>query len=205
MFDYKQLGYEMWHYEIPPKIPDKEEVLVYEDALKEILETKVRELIEHMDLLEKERKEDLDNIKKIKKEQNIDKDTEYFLSLWAETKFAETQYIQKWVRYWMKIRDIVMHTDEMERIDEEERGVTERDIERAKTHPIEDLFEGRLRHSGARFTGVCPFHKENTGSFVIFTNDNTYHCFGCGEHGDSIDFMMKTRKIKWAEAVWSLL
>lgn len=37
---------------------------------------------------------------------------------------------------------------------------------------------------------LCPFHKEDRPSFYIFP-DNTYHCFGCGAHGNAIDFMMK--------------
>ena len=38
---------------------------------------------------------------------------------------------------------------------------------------------------------LCPFHSEKTPSFKIDVNKNTYHCFGCGEHGTVIDFVMK--------------
>lgn len=34
----------------------------------------------------------------------------------------------------------------------------------------------------------CPFHSEKTPSCKIYTDTNTYHCFGCGQHGDIIDF-----------------
>jgi len=43
--------------------------------------------------------------------------------------------------------------------------------------------------SGKRMT-LCPFHKERTASFVIYP-DNSYHCFGCGAHGNAIDFLIK--------------
>lgn len=46
-----------------------------------------------------------------------------------------------------------------------------------------------LRKTGANFTGLCPFHDEKTPSFSI--KGEKYHCFGCGESGDVIDFVQK--------------
>jgi hypothetical protein len=37
----------------------------------------------------------------------------------------------------------------------------------------------------------CPFHQENTPSFKVYTESNSYYCFGCGEHGTVIDFVMR--------------
>ena len=44
----------------------------------------------------------------------------------------------------------------------------------------------------------CPFHKEKTASMKIY--DSSYHCFGCGEHGDVIDFVKKYEQITFKEA-----
>ena len=44
----------------------------------------------------------------------------------------------------------------------------------------------------------CPFHKEKTASMKIY--DSSYHCFGCGEHGDVIDFVRKYEQIGFKEA-----
>jgi len=43
--------------------------------------------------------------------------------------------------------------------------------------------------SGKKLT-LCPFHTEGSPSFFIYP-DNSYHCFGCGTHGNAIDFLIK--------------
>lgn len=79
-------------------------------------------------------------------------------------------------------------------------GVTDDMIARAREHPIEELYDGRLFGRDKKKVGLCPFHDERTPSFNIFP-DNHYHCFGCGEHGSSIDFIMKTQTKTFLEAV----
>lgn len=44
-------------------------------------------------------------------------------------------------------------------------------------------------HNFAKF--ICPFHEEETSSFVVNIKDCKYHCFSCGESGDIIDFLLK--------------
>ncbi|MHB1335859.1 MAG: DNA primase [Candidatus Humimicrobiaceae bacterium] len=58
-----------------------------------------------------------------------------------------------------------------------------------------------LKKSGKNFMGLCPFHKEKTPSFVVDTNTQLYHCFGCGEGGDVISFIMKAENLSFLEAV----
>src|ERR1700752_4134668 len=48
------------------------------------------------------------------------------------------------------------------------------------------------RRSGAEYAGLCPFHNEKTPSFTVNDKKGFYHCFGCGEHGDAVGFVMKT-------------
>ena len=50
-----------------------------------------------------------------------------------------------------------------------------------------------LRKSGGRYTGLCPFHQERTPSFTVSPARGTFKCFGCGEGGDAITFVMKRR------------
>jgi DNA primase len=47
----------------------------------------------------------------------------------------------------------------------------------------------------------CPFHNETTPSFHATDAKGTYHCFGCGAHGNSIDFVMAIENVPFPEAV----
>jgi len=59
----------------------------------------------------------------------------------------------------------------------------------------------QLRRSGARWTGLCPFHDEKTPSFSVNPADKLYYCFGCGKGGDVISFVQETEQLDFAQAV----
>ncbi|MGC2635989.1 MAG: DNA primase [Acidobacteriaceae bacterium] len=60
----------------------------------------------------------------------------------------------------------------------------------------------RLRKAGAQnYSGLCPFHKEKTPSFSVHAGRQFYHCFGCGESGDVLEFVKKIENISFPEAV----
>ncbi|MFJ9517678.1 DNA primase [Kitasatospora sp. NPDC101801] len=54
---------------------------------------------------------------------------------------------------------------------------------------------------GVQLKGVCPFHDEKSASFYVHPSKGVFHCFGCGESGDSITFLMKIEHFSFAEAV----
>jgi DNA primase len=59
-----------------------------------------------------------------------------------------------------------------------------------------------LRRAGAgSLKGLCPFHDEKTPSFNVRPTHGTFHCFGCGEGGSVIDFVMRMEHIGFVEAV----
>src|SRR5580692_7996294 len=60
------------------------------------------------------------------------------------------------------------------------------------------------RKPRGEFTGLCPFHNEKTPSFTVSDKKGIYHCFGCGEHGDVIGFVMKTEGLSFPETVEKL-
>ncbi len=61
-----------------------------------------------------------------------------------------------------------------------------------------------LKPSGSTYKGLCPFHDEKSPSFMIQRGDSHYHCFGCGAHGDAIQFLMNHLHLSFQEAVESL-
>ncbi|GAA1846868.1 DNA primase [Pseudonocardia alni subsp. carboxydivorans] len=69
---------------------------------------------------------------------------------------------------------------------------------------VEEIVEEyvALRRAGAgSLKGLCPFHDEKSPSFTVRPSHGTFHCFGCGEHGSVIDFVMKMEVIGFPEAV----
>jgi len=67
---------------------------------------------------------------------------------------------------------------------------------------IVDLIEGYLplKKAGANYNTNCPFHKEKTPSFVVSPQKQIYHCFGCGESGNVLNFLMKYKNYTFVEA-----
>ena len=58
-----------------------------------------------------------------------------------------------------------------------------------------------LKRAGATYKGLCPFHGEKTPSFVVTPDRETWHCFGCGEHGDIFTFLMRRDGLDFREAL----
>ncbi len=61
-----------------------------------------------------------------------------------------------------------------------------------------------LRRSGARYTGLCPFHDERSPSFSVDPLEKLYHCFGCGVGGDVIKFVEEKEGLAFPDAVEAL-
>ena len=59
----------------------------------------------------------------------------------------------------------------------------------------------KLRRAGRSMVGLCPFHKEKTGSFHVSPERGTYHCFGCGEGGDIFSFIQKAEGLDFKGAL----
>jgi len=81
------------------------------------------------------------------------------------------------------------------------QGITPEDVSHAKQCLINEHYVGSLRKAGKDFIGLCPFHSERNPSFTIYKGGTRYKCFSCGESGDTIDFVMKTKKLSFPEAV----
>lgn len=58
-----------------------------------------------------------------------------------------------------------------------------------------------LKSRGTVLTGLCPFHNEKSPSFTVYPHTNTFKCFGCGEGGDAIHFLMEKEGMTYPEAI----
>ncbi len=61
-----------------------------------------------------------------------------------------------------------------------------------------------LRRAGRYFKGRCPFHQEKTPSFVVYPDNQSYHCFGCQKNGDIFSFLMETENLTFRDALEQL-
>ena len=78
-------------------------------------------------------------------------------------------------------------------------------LERLKTRlSMPTVIQSRVKlvRSGRQWKACCPFHGEKTPSFYVY--DDHFHCFGCGKHGDIIEFLMELDSKPYEEVVQSL-
>lgn len=62
----------------------------------------------------------------------------------------------------------------------------------------------QLKKAGVNHKGLCPFHGEKTPSFTVSPSRQTYHCFGCGAHGNAVGFLMEHAGLSFPDAVRDL-
>jgi DNA primase len=61
-----------------------------------------------------------------------------------------------------------------------------------------------LKRAGTVYKGLCPFHAEKTPSFIVTPERETWHCFGCGKHGDIFTFLRERDGLDFREALQRL-
>ena len=87
-------------------------------------------------------------------------------------------------------------------------GIPESIIDEIKARTdLSDLIAGygiQVKRAGGSYKACCPFHHEKTPSFHIQPAKGYYHCFGCGESGDVIKFVMKYEGLTFMEAAQKL-
>jgi len=71
---------------------------------------------------------------------------------------------------------------------------------------IVELIDSRvpLKKAGKNYQACCPFHTEKSPSFTVSQDKQFYHCFGCGEHGNAISFLMEFDRLEFPDAVEEL-
>jgi DNA primase len=82
------------------------------------------------------------------------------------------------------------------------------DVERLRRDvSLSDVAAGfglKLQRDGGEYVACCPFHSEDTPSFTLFTGKDhveRFHCFGCGQRGDVLDFVQAIKGVDLKEAI----
>lgn len=174
--DYIHYGICLKHFVLPPRGMSSEGFDVDEMCIEKIGELKAR----------------LRDLKKNRRFSN----NWFFNYLYAFSYEQERFYIEKWIVYWKRLAGA-------DKVAFPRGSITDGDIARAREFPIQNLFEGQLRHVGGdNFVGLCPFHQEKTPSFHIYPDH--YFCYGCQTYGDAIDYLMTAKKLGFVDAVKEL-
>lgn len=68
---------------------------------------------------------------------------------------------------------------------------------------IEDIVSSyvTLKRRGSTYVGLCPFHNEKTASFTVYTDTQSFYCFGCSAGGDAIGFIKRIENLDYIDAV----
>lgn len=143
-------------------------------------------------------------------EQNVTGFDRYFFETLYQYRYApQIQLVvkraQQLIRLYTKHRELKYP---LQSVADYQFNVTNAQIEKAKEVPLIELFEDRgskLIRAGQNYKTLCPFHLEKTPSCTIYTESNTYHCFGCSAHGDSVTFIMKTKGLNFPDSVRLLI
>ncbi|MDE3016717.1 MAG: DNA primase, partial [Pseudomonadota bacterium] len=80
-------------------------------------------------------------------------------------------------------------------------------IERLRSHFLMSEVVGRrvpLKKHGREYQALCPFHNEKSPSFTVNDEKGFYHCFGCGAHGDAIEFIRRFERLSYPETIETL-
>lgn len=72
-----------------------------------------------------------------------------------------------------------------------------------RENPIQAVVQSyiELRPSGATLVGLCPFHEDHRPSFTVYPETGTFHCYGCGAHGDALSFIQKVEHLSFRQAL----
>lgn len=80
-------------------------------------------------------------------------------------------------------------------------------VERLRSHFLLSELIGKridVKKHGREYQALCPFHNEKTPSFTINNEKNFFHCFGCGAHGDAIEFVKRYDRLTYPETIEQL-
>lgn len=117
-------------------------------------------------------------------------------------------------REWLKINEgqelIIVggHITRLKRFLQARKGrhpkgwFTQEEIKQARDVPIESvLVDCKFKRSGRNLVSLCPLHQEKTPSFYVYTDSNSFYCYGCQEGGNIIKLVQLIHGFNFVEAM----
>ena len=123
---------------------------------------------------------------------------EYLCLVWIRLTLIEPLVkIEKQIKKFQRLLDYL-------RPIKQKTKITELQINKVLSIPMIEVISRyvEMKKSGSRWIGKCPFHSDKTPSLISF--EDHYHCFGCGEHGNNINFIRQIESCGFIEAVQRL-
>ena len=201
----KEIDWEFYDYALSlekewkaslPRFTDKELLEIFPEA-KQIIPEKIKEW-------EEKRTEVVDAIRRKLTLIKYEIDDEFSRWFWRE---------------WVKVNEgeellkIDGHIARLKRLITVAQGwkpkgrITEEKIQKALSIPIESIAAQyiKLKKRGKALVGLCPFHPEKRPSFYIYSETNSFYCYGCQKGGNVINFVEDFYNLSFKEAVEFLL
>lgn len=190
-----------------PVITLRQAVETFKDDLKPILKAKFEELLPEFERLGKELKAEKDRRKNafvdIMEKKNIPEEEWQLYWAFAMLYFQSDcrEQIDRFANINAQLENIRQAWSILMFITGEKTG-GEIDVDMARTVPLETLVSSKIiKAGGGKLKTNCPFHAEDTPSFFIYQNTNSYYCYGCGKGGDVIKFIMDLEGLTFIDAV----
>lgn len=182
------------HEKIHPKLSEKEWLEIFPEAMELYVLPRINELETEQDRIEVGIRKAFERIR--------NKPDEDFLETFITAFWGDD--LRKTKVQLSKLKNLVFLSRQKDnKITKTHKSVSEDEITRAKLRPMEEVVSQhiKLKRIGDKFIALCPFHKEKTPSFQIFTKTNSYYCFGCNKGGNTINFTMDFMNLNFIEAV----
>jgi len=178
----------------PPKFTSKELLEMFPDA-REMIPKKIKECQTEIKKKECEITNALETIYAIKTDEFSKWFGEEIVKVFMMPGLAKLENILFQLN---KLKYLINPTQQ-----KNDRFEFEEKIEIARQYPIAELARNKLelKQVGKNYQALCPFHNEKHASFYIYPETNSYHCYGCGSHGDQISLLMALEGVQFVDAV----
>jgi len=202
--EYRRSIEDLYMAETKKQWKDSQQRFMDEELLKIFPEAK-RIIPEKVKKLRQEQKESTDVISKDLQLIGEKVKDEFSQQFWKEwVKYSQVSLLNEVDKQLSRFYRLQWVSQERKNYKRSKSHISEEDIQQARKASIEDIAIPHLeqvRKVGENYIALCPFHQEKRPSFYLYIGSNSYHCYGCGAHGDVINLIMELHNLTFLQAV----